>query len=121
MAIEQLPPDVYVVDGKDTLAGYILPEQQYDFEEDGEPRYDGNGRFTTELAYSRRPTLNVTLHVLSATTPAYHEGGEIVSGVFADGAGNATAWKIQPGTTLTKTRGPWVVNLQLIAQNDLLA
>lgn len=119
MATEQLPALQYVIGGQPTLAGYILPQAQYGIEEDGESKYDANGRFKSDLTYSRRATLSVTLQVTSGT-PTYQNGGEIASGVFTDGAGTATAWKIR-SATLTKTRGPKVVELDLIAQTDLLA
>jgi len=116
---EQLPENQYVVGGQPTVSGYILPQAQYGFEEDADQKQDGNGRFRAKITYSRRPTLTVTLEVLDSTTPAYQNGGEIASGVFVDGAGNATAWKIR-NATLTKTRGPWMVELDLIAQTDLV-
>lgn len=119
MATEQLPAGIYVIGGQPTVAGYQLPQAQYGFEEDQELKYDGKGRFKAKLTYSRRPTLSVTLEVTTGT-PTYQNGGQIASGVFTDGAGNATAWKIR-NATLTKTRGPQVVELDLIAQTDLLA
>ena len=119
MATTQLPASQYVVGGQPTLNGYILPQAQYGLDEDAETKQDEDGRFKCKIAYSRRPTLSVTLEVTSGT-PAYQSGGEIASGVFTDGAGNATAWKIR-NATLTKTRGPQVVSLDLIAQTDLLA
>lgn len=119
MATEQLPATQYVIGGQPTLTGYVLPSAQYGIQEDAENKQDANGRHKCKIAYSRRATLSVTLEVTSGT-PTYQNGGEIASGVFADGAGNATAWKIR-SATLTKTRGPKVVELDLISQTDLLA
>lgn len=120
MATEQLPASQYVIAGQPSLSGYVLPQAQYGYAEDSETKYDANGRFKCKITYGRRATLQVTLEVVSGTTPAYQAGGEIASGVFADGAGTSTAWKIR-SATLTKTRGPQVVDLDLIAQTDLLA
>ena len=119
MATEQLPANQLVIAGQPTLAGYVLPQAQYGLAEDAETLYDANGRFKCKVTYSRRATLSVTLEVTSGT-PTYQNGGEIASGVFTDGAGNATAWKIR-NATLTKTRGPKIVELDLISQTDLLA
>jgi hypothetical protein len=119
MATTQLPAGTYAIGGQPTINGYVLPQAQYGFDEDAEQKTDGNGRFKAKIAYSRRPTLSVTLEVTSGT-PTYQNGGEIASLVFADGGGNATAWKIR-SATLTKTRGPQIVELDLIAQTDLLA
>lgn len=119
MATTQLPASQYVVGGQPSVSGYILPQAQYGLDEDAETKQDANGRFKCKIAYSRRATLSVTLEVTTGT-PAYQAGGEIASGVFTDGAGTATAWKIR-SATLTKTRGPQIVALDLVAQTDLLA
>jgi hypothetical protein len=115
---EQLPVEQYVIGGQPSVAGYVLPQAQYGFEEDADQKQDENGRFRCKISYSRRPTLNVTLEVTSGT-PTYQAGGEIAADVFADGAGNSTAWKIR-NATLTMTRGPQIVELDLIAQTDLV-
>lgn len=121
MATEQLPASQFVVGGQPTLAGWTLPSAQYGFEEDSEPKTNSNGRFKCKLTYSRRSTLSVTIEADDGTTlTTYQTGGGILSGVFTDGAGNATAWKIR-SAVLTKTRGPSSVALDLIAQTDLLA
>ncbi len=118
---EQLPASQYVIGGQLTLAGYVLPQNQYGIEEDADQnKQDEHGRFKCKITYSRRQTLNVTLEVLSGTTPTYQDGGEIASGVFATADGTATAWKIR-NATLTKTRGPQELTLDLISQIDLLA
>jgi len=119
MATEQLPASQYVIAGQLTLTGYVIPQNAYGIEEDSEVKYDENGRFKCKITYSRRSTLSVSMEVTTGT-PAYQAGGEIASGVFVDGAGTATAWKIR-SATLTKTRGPQMVELDLIAQVDLLA
>ena len=119
MATEQLPASQYVIAGQLTLTGYVIPQNAYGIEEDSEIKYDANGRFKCKITYSRRSTLSVSMEVKTGT-PTYQAGGEIASGVFADGAGTATAWKIR-SATLTKTRGPQMVELDLIAQVDLLA
>jgi len=120
MATTQLPASQYVVGGQPTLNGYVLPQAQYGVDEDAEVKNDQNGRFKCKIAYSRRATLSVSLEVLDGSTPTYQSGGEIAGGVFADGAGNATAWKIR-SATLTKTRGPQGVEMDLVALTDLLA
>ncbi len=121
MATEQLPTAVYAIGGQPTVSGWVLPQAQYGFEEDSEVKTNSNGRFNAKIAYSRRPTLQVTLEAEHGTTlTTYQTGGAIAGGVFADGGGNATAWKIR-NATLTKTRGPAQVELDLIAQTDLLA
>ena len=121
MATQQLPVDVYVIGGQPTLTGWQLPQAQYGFEEDAEQKTTAAGRFSAKITYSRRSTLNVTIEAESGTTTTtYQTGGGILSGVFADGAGNATAWKIRSATK-TNTRGPVQVVLDLISQTDLLA
>jgi hypothetical protein len=121
MATTQLPADQYVIAGQPTLTGWQLPQAQYGLEEDADQHKDGAGRFACKITYSRRATLSVTLEAASGTTlTTYQTGGQIASGTFTDGAGNATAWKIR-SAVLTKTRGPTQVALDLIAQTDLLA
>jgi hypothetical protein len=119
MATVQLPTNQYVVGGMPTLSGYILPSAQYGIQEDAETKYDQDGRFKSKITYSRRSTLSLTLEVTTGT-PAYQNGGEIASGVFAAGDGSATAWKIQ-SATLAKTRGPQVVQMELVSETDLIA
>lgn len=119
MATIQLPLAQYTIAGQLTATGYIISQNAYGIEEDSETLYDEDGRFKCKITYSRRSTLSVSMEVTSGT-PTYQDGGEIASGVFDDGAGNATAWKIR-SASLTKTRGPQMVELDLIAQNDLLA
>jgi len=119
MATEQTPASQYVIAGQLTLSGYVIPQNAYGVEEDFEYKYDEDGRFKCKIVYSRRSTLNVSMEVTTGT-PTYQNGGEIASGVFVDGAGTATAWKIR-NATLTKTRGPQMVELDLISQTDLLA
>jgi hypothetical protein len=121
MAVEQLPAGVFVIGGQPTLSGWVLPTAQYGFEEDAENKTDAAGRFLAKLTFSRRPTLNVTLEAESGTTlTTYESGGAIASGVFTNGGGDATAWKIRSAVR-TKTRGVVQVVLDLIAQTDLLA
>lgn len=121
MATEQLPASQFVVGGQPTLTGWTLPQAQYGFEEDSENKTTAAGRFLTKITYSRRATLNVTIEAESGTTlTTYEAGGAIASGVFTDGAGNATAWKIRSANR-TKTRGVTQIELDLIAQTDLLA
>ncbi len=121
MATEQLPTAVYAIGGQPTVSGWVLPQAQYGIEEDTEAKQNSNGRFNAKITYSRRPTLQVTLEAEHGTTlTAYQDGGQIASGVLADAAGTETAWKIR-NATLTKTRGPAQVELDLIAQTDLLA
>ena len=120
MATEQLPADTYVIGGQLTLTGYILPTNSYGYEEDMEYKYTSTGRFNCKITYGRRPTLSVQLEVLASATPTFQAGGEIASCVFVNGSGDATAWKIK-SATLTKTRGPQIVALELAAQTDMLA
>ena len=121
MATEQLPASTFVIGGQPTLSGWVLPTAQYGFEEDAENKQTGAGRFLCKITYSRRPTLSVTIEAEHGTTlTTYESGGTVASGVFADGAGNATAWKIRSANR-TKARGVTQVQLDLIAQTDLLA
>lgn len=118
MAVEQLPADQYVVGGQLTVAGWVLPENSYGIEEDGETKQDAAGVFKSELTYSRRQTLSVTLECTAAGTQAdYSKGGTILSGVFVNSQGGPTAWKIR-NVTDTRTRGPRVVTLDLIALTE---
>ena len=120
MAVEQLPATTYVVGGQPTVAGYILPEAQYGFEEQAETKYTAAGKFNAKLTFSRRATLKVTLELLTGTgETTYMSGGQISSGVFATGAGVATAWEIKSASK-RNTRGPVVVDLDLIALSDII-
>ena len=123
MAVEQLPAAQYVIGGQQTLAGWVLPENSYGIEEDGETKQDADGGFKAEITYSRRQTLSVTLEAEHGTTATvYSKGGTIASGAggFADSAGGAMGWKIR-NVTETRTRGPVQVTLDLIALTDELA
>jgi len=121
MATLQIPAEQYVIGGQQTLAGWVLPQQQYGFEEDADQHKDGAGAFDCKITYSRRQTLSVTLEAEASTvTTTYAAGGQIASGIFTDGNGAATAWKIRSAPT-TKTRGPVQVTLDLVSQTDDLA
>jgi hypothetical protein len=120
VAPEQLPSGTYVVGGQPTLSGYILPSAQYGFEEDSEVKTKPDGSFNCDIAYSRRVTLSVSLEVLTASASAYKvyaKGGTVASGVFAKLDGTAVGWKIR-SATVSQTRGPVVVSLDLIALAD---
>ena len=121
MATTQLPTGQYKVGGQPTLSGWQVITGTYGLEEDSETKYDSNGRFKCKIVYGRRSTLQITMEAISGTTTTtYDNGGQIASGVFADGAGNATAWKIRSSSRIN-TRGPVQVTLDLVAQTDLLA
>ena len=124
MAAEQLGSKTYLVGQPLTLSGFEVVDSTYGFEEDGETRYDANGTFGSDLTYSRRQTLSVTLDVLAgegAGDPAtYVSGGSIASGVFplADES-TATAWKIRsaaPG----RTKGVATLQLELVQLGDII-
>ncbi|HAX91571.1 MAG TPA: hypothetical protein DCY07_05095 [Rhodospirillaceae bacterium] len=118
---EQLPATQYKVGGQPTLAGWQVISATHGLEEDSENKQTASGRFKCKITYSRRPTLQVVLEANSGTTTTtYQTGGEIASGVFAAGNGSATAWKIRSARKVN-TRGPEQVELDLIAQTDLLA
>ena len=121
MATEQLPATTFTVGGQPTLSGWQVVSATYGIEEDSETKQTASGRFLCKLTYSRRATLQVILEADSGTTTTtYQTGGEIASGVFADQAGTATAWKIRSASK-ANTRGPVQVTLDLISQTDLLA
>jgi len=121
MATEQLPATTYSIDGKPTLTGWQIISATYGIEEDAETKQTAAGRFSAKITYSRRPTLQIVMEANSGTTTTtYQTGGEIASGVFANQAAGATAWKIRSATK-TNTRGPVQVTLDLVAQTDLLA
>ena len=119
MATEQTP-STFTVAGQPTVDGYVVLSAIYGVEEDSEQKKDANGRFLSKITYSRRATLKIDMEAESGTTPAYQDGGTITTGTIADGAGNATAWKIR-SATVTNTRGPIAVSLDIIALTDLLA
>ena len=121
MAVEQLPASQYVVGGQLILTGWVLPENSYGIEEDGETKQTAAGAFKCEITYSRRQTLSVTLEATTAEEPGvYSKGGEIASGVFANSQGGATGWKIRD-VAETRTRGPVQVTLDLIALTEGIA
>lgn len=121
MATSQLPSAAYVIGGQPTVSGWKLPDAQYGFDEDAETKTTAAGQFQTDIVYSRRQTLRVTLEALTGgTLTTYAKGGQISSGVFADGGGIATAWKIR-SASMRKTRGPVQVELDLISLTDDLA
>ena len=120
-ANQQLPSALYAVGGQLTLSGWVLPQNAYGFEEDSEVKTEASGIFKADITYSRRQTLSVTLEALAAATVStYQTGGSVASGVFtlADGS-TETAWKIR-SATLTRTRGPVQVELDLIQLGDLI-
>jgi hypothetical protein len=121
MATEQLPATIYTVDGKPTLTGWQILSATYGIEEDSETKQTAAGRFSAKITYSRRATLQIVMEAESGTTTTtYQTGGEIASGVFANQAGTATAWKIR-NAAKANTRGPVQVTLDLVSQDDLLA
>ena len=116
----ELMPVEHTVGGQPTVSGYTVISAEYGVDEDAEQKKDANGRFLSKITYGRRSTLKLEMEANSGTTPAYNHGGTITTGTIADGAGNATAWKIR-SATVTKTRGPIAVSLDIIALTDLLA
>jgi hypothetical protein len=120
MATEQTPSAEFTIAGQPTVSGYTVQNADYGYDEDSEQKKDANGRFLCKITYSRRATLKLEMEANSGTTPAYQNGGTITSGTIADGAGNATAWKIRDAK-VTKNRGVWAVSLDLIGLTDLLA
>jgi len=118
MATEQTTE--FELNGKPTISGYVVTNAVYGVQEDAEPKNNAAGQFLSKITYGKRSTLSLTLELESDTTSTYQEGGTVASGVVADGAGNATAWKIVSATK-TNTRGPTVVEMQLVALTDLLA
>jgi hypothetical protein len=121
MATEQLPAAQYIVGGQLTLTGWILPQNSYGIVEDAETKTLASGAFKCDITYSRRQTLKVTLEALTGATPStYSKGGTIASGVFADSAGAATAWKIRD-VQFSQSRNVTIVELDLIGLADLLA
>ena len=124
MAAEQLGSKTYLVGQPLTLSGFEIVDSTYGFEEDGETRYVGNGKFGADITYSRRQTLSVTLDVLAGEgggdPSIYVEGGQIATEVFklADGTTN-TAWKIRSATP-GRTKGVATLQLELIQLGDLI-
>lgn len=120
-ANQQLPTAVYQVGGQLTKSGWVITENSYGFEEDSEVKTKADGTFNADITYSRRQTLQVTLEALDAAdVDEFQVGGQVDSGVFplADGS-TASAWKINDAT-LTKTRGPVQVELDLIQLGDMI-
>lgn len=121
MATEQLPASQFIVGGQPTLSGWQLPQSSYGIVEDTETKTTAAGAFKCDITYSRRQTLKVTLEALAgATLTTYTKGGTVASGVFADSAGTACAWKIRD-VQLAQSRGVTTVELDLIGLVDLLA
>ena len=124
MAAEQLGPKTYLVGQPLTLSGFEVVDSTYGFEEDGETRYAANGTFGSDLTYSRRQTLSVTMDVLAGEgggNPAtYVAGGQIASGVFplADGT-TASGWKIR-SATVGRTKGVATLQLELVQLGDII-
>jgi hypothetical protein len=116
----ELMPVAHTVGGQPTVSGYVVINAAYGIEEDQEVKKDANGRFASKITYSRRPTLKLEMEAESATTPAYQDGGTIASGSIKDGNGDAMGWKIR-SATVTNTRGPITVSLDLIGLTDYLA
>jgi hypothetical protein len=116
----ELMPVAHTVGGQPTVTGYVVISAEYGIEEDQEVKQDANGRFLSKITYSRRPTLKLEMEATSGTTPTYQNGGTIASGTIADGHGDAMGWKIR-SATVTNTRGPIAVSLDLIGLTDYLA
>jgi len=119
MATEQLPESTMLVGGQVTLSGWTVTDEVRGFVEETENKYDAAGKFLCKITYSRLQTLSVTLEALAAADiDAYAKGGTVVSGVFPKMDGStATAWYINDAK-ITKTRGPTVVTLDLVALTD---
>jgi hypothetical protein len=118
MATELMPVE-HTVGGQPTVSGYVVTNAVYGVEEDTETKQAPDGGFLSKITYSRRPTLRLEMEAESGTTPAYSDGGTIASGSITDGNGDAMGWKIR-SATVTNTRGPIAVSLDLIGLTDYL-
>jgi len=118
MPAEQLPATVYLLGGQITVANFVVINTSRSFEEDTETKHGTDGRFSTEITYSRRETVQAQCDALSAATPHTYMGGTIASGsiTLADGS-TASAWKIR-NAAIEATRGVRTVTLDLIQLGD---
>ncbi len=112
MAAVQLPASQMTVGGQETVANWIVRESVWGKEEDDEDIQNADGTFRTNLTYSRRPTLRLTLEATNAATNSAKEFRGIAS--YTHGG---VVYKVRD-VQETRTRGPVQVTLDLISTVD---
>jgi len=116
MAQDQLPATQFVVGGQPTITNVTVVSSTTGFEEDSEDKATQAGQFKTNITYSRRATLSLTLEVEDGfDTDIYKDGG----GLDATYAAVGTAWEIR-SSQVTATRGPTQVQLELVSLTDTI-
>jgi hypothetical protein len=116
MAQTQLPAAQFVVGGQTALTGLQVPSETTGFEEDAEDKQTQAGQFKANITYSRRATKSLTLECESSfDTSIYTDGGGLDATLLATG----TVWEIR-SATVTNTRGPVQVALELVSLTDTI-
>jgi len=106
----QYPTDQYAVGGQATVSGYIVTSCKLGFVEDKENKQNSNGTHRCKIVYSRRRTWDLEMEAESGTnTTTLVEGGEITI--------DSVLCNIE-SVSVTETRGPTLVSLSAIEQDE---
>ena len=107
---EQLPATQHTVGGQATVTNWDVISQEDGFQEDSENTQNANGTHRCKITYSRRKTKSLELQGQSTADPtAFSDGGEYTLDTVDYTIESATA---------RKTRGPIMVNVDLLSQVD---
>ena len=116
----QLPARQFAVGGQVAVTAHVVISSVQGFEEDSEVKQTAGGQFKSDITYSRRATLDITLELgNTATATDYFVGGGVDDNYDPIAAASAT-WEIR-SVTRTNTRGPVQLSLQLVSLTDLIA
>ncbi len=110
---EQLPTNKMTIGGQEEVEDWIVRESVWGKEEDDEDVPEASGKFRTNITYSRRQTLRLTLEATGdATADEFRGIGEYEH--------DDVLYKVRD-VQETRTRGPVQVTLDLISTVDDLA
>jgi hypothetical protein len=116
----QLPASQFAVGGQETLTKHIVISSVKGFEEDSEDKQTTGGQFKSNITYSRRATLDLTIELGNTAEPKDYVKGGAVDASYLPCLPAVGVWEIR-NVTVTKTRGPIQLSLQLVSLTDLIA
>lgn len=108
---KQYPTAQLAVGGQPTVSGYDVMSATFGFQEDRESYQNADGTHKVDIVYSARRTLSLELQAQAGTSVAFYKGGTVdVGGITY----------CITSCSIATTRGPTVVSLELIEQDEAI-
>lgn len=109
----QYPTNQLAIGGQPTVPGYVVTSAVYGYAKDEEDRPNSNGTHKVKIQYSKRKTLSLTLEAEYGTNISTIVDGDEMT--VDDVLYNIVS------AVPTKTRGPTILQVELIQQAEGLA